>query len=302
MFLRVLAVVLVCALPAAAQEHPLAGKIWDVGARAYLSEDELVAKLTAATYVLLGEVHDNREHHRLQAQMLDRLVKAGRKPVVVFEQMDATQQAALDRHVAGGGDAAGLGPAVGWSNIWPAWSAYQPIAAVAIAAGLPMIAANVPDAALRDGMRDPARVDAGLAARTKFAEPLPASLRQSLEQELIAMHCGMPANTLGPVIQQMAIGQRMRDSAFADALTRGGAAGGVLIAGSGHTRTDRGVPWVLRQMDSAAKVAGMAFFETVAELTNPDDYTRTMIDVPALPFDYVWFTRGGSGGGGDPCR
>ena len=63
-----------------AQEHPLAGRIWDVGARAYLSEDELVAKLTAATYVLLGEVHDNREHHRLQAQMLDRLVKAGRKP------------------------------------------------------------------------------------------------------------------------------------------------------------------------------------------------------------------------------
>ena len=90
------------------------------------------------------------------------------------------------------------------------------------------------------------------------------------------MHCGMPADTLGPVIQQMAIGQRMRDSAFADALTRGGAAGGVLIAGSGHTRTDRGVPWVLRQMDPAAKIAGSSSISRMTRSSHAIDGRLTL--------------------------
>ncbi len=303
-----MAMTLLLSTPAGAADHPLLNKIWDVGAAQFLGEDELIIRLMGTRYVLLGETHDNAEHHRLQAQVLERLVRLDRRPVVAFEQMDTNQQPALDRYLGEHGrDLAGLpglGDAVRWSDGWMAWRFYQPIAEVAQGAGLPIIAANLPDATLRTVMRDPAAVDADLAVRTRMHEPLPAAAALSLERELVAMHCGMTGPAMGPVIQQMAVGQRLRDSAFADALVRfDRGSGGVLIAGAGHTRTDRGVAWVLRQMQPDVTVAGVMFREVIDALTEPGDYARTLVDTPALPFDYVWFTGGGEGGRGeDPCR
>ena len=69
-----------------------------------------------------------------------------------------------------------------------------------------------------------------------------------------------------------------------------GLVAGVLIAGAGHPRTDRGVAWVLRQMQPDVTVAGLMFREVIDALTAPDEYARTLVDTPALPFDYVWFT------------
>ena len=70
---------LLAATPAIAQErwmslagrdHPLAGSVWDVAAAAFLSAADLIAKLSAANIVLLGETHTNPDHHRLQARIV----------------------------------------------------------------------------------------------------------------------------------------------------------------------------------------------------------------------------------------
>lgn len=321
--LQTVAVLLALVVPVAAAaqdrpaEHPLAGRIWDVRGERFVSEDELIAALQGARYVLLGKSHDNAEHHRLQARVVERLARTGRKPFVAFEQMDAGQQAALDAHLAAGGDAAalaaGLGRAVRWSNAWPEWRFYQPIAEAALAAGLRLVAANVSDELLRRAMRDRASLDAAFVARTRLDTPLPDTERRTLERELVAMHCG----TTGPVIEMMITAQRVRDAAFADALvtrdegartgvagTGGAGDGAVLIAGTGHARSDRGVPWVLRLMRPAAPVASVGMLETAAALTRPADYAAAFGAPEArTPFDYLWFTSGGgSGRDVDPCR
>lgn len=304
--LLALAVALPAPGPARAQEwtspvgrsHPLAGKIYDVAAGTFLTPDELMARLAAARYVLLGEVHDNADHHRLHGAVVAALARAGRRPVVAMEQLDTSQQAALDRYLSIPGDAAGLGRAVRWSNAWPEWRFYQPIAEAALGAGLNILAANVPDAELRGYMRDASAVDAAFAERTFLRVPLEPGDQRSLDRELVAMHCG----TTGPVIQQMHFAQRVRDAAFADTIVRGDEGdGGVLIAGNGHVRTDRGVPWVLRRMKPAATVAAVAFVEVAEGLLQAPDYRR-LYDAPTLPFDYVWFTPGTTRGGADPCR
>jgi len=62
--------------------HPLVGRIWDVKARAFIGEDALVARLVASRFVLLGERHDNPDHHALQAKLLRAILEAGRRPAV----------------------------------------------------------------------------------------------------------------------------------------------------------------------------------------------------------------------------
>src|SRR5262249_8492433 len=113
--------------PGLGYDHPLTGRVWDVGHERFITMDALATAVSAARFVLLGERHDHPEHHQFQAWLLRRMVDAGRRPAVAFEMLDATQAPALARHLAAAPrDAAGLGDAVGWrTSGWPAWSLYQ---------------------------------------------------------------------------------------------------------------------------------------------------------------------------------
>src|SRR5439155_362708 len=87
-----------------------------------LSPEALVARLVARRYVLLGEKHDNSDHHRLQAWIVRELIAAGRRSAVAFEMFRADQAEAIARHLATSpGDARGLGDALDWRRSgWPA--------------------------------------------------------------------------------------------------------------------------------------------------------------------------------------
>ena len=80
------------------QDHPLVGTIWNSDSEA-VTISELEKALANARFVLLGEIHDNPDHHRLQAQLIDGLVRKGRRPAIVFEMIPANLQPELDRHV-----------------------------------------------------------------------------------------------------------------------------------------------------------------------------------------------------------
>jgi len=83
------------------------------------------------------------------------------------------------------------------------------------------------------------------------------------------------------------LAQRARDSALAESLM-GGRDGGVLIAGTGHVRNDRGVPVYLRLRVPDATIATLAPLEVREEWTQPEQYTAPYGGT--LPFDWVWFT------------
>ena len=135
------------------REHPLAGAIVQsadltrplVKPRGMLSPSHLIQTLVQTDVVLLGETHDNPDHHALQRWVLRHVLQAGRRPGVVFEMMTEDQQPIIERYERQHpDDAALLGKALAWeSSGWPAWPWYQPLADLAVGHALPIIAGNL---------------------------------------------------------------------------------------------------------------------------------------------------------------
>ncbi len=268
--------------------HPLAGRIYQVATGRFIDQATLVAELARADFVLLGERHENPEHQRLHALLVEELQANSSRPrALAFEMIPSDRQLALveyrQRHP---GEAAGLGRAVGWESLgWPDWRRYAPIAEVALEHGAEIVAADLSpaqsEAVFRSG---PSVLQAAMVRRTGLDQELPMDLAASLAEELRAAHCGQVPE---PVVAGMFRVQRARDAMMADRLaTLAGRAGGVLIAGNGQVRTDRGVPWYLARMQPDASIVSVGMLEVLDGIAN----------VPTgLPFDYVWFTSRAGG-------
>jgi uncharacterized iron-regulated protein len=183
-------------------------------------------------------------------------------------------------------DLDGLGEALDWQpRGWPAWSEYQPIAEQALIHGLSMH----PGKPSHDLVREVSRGQPPppeLAARLDLERPYPPEMEAALLEDLDESHCGrLPQAALAP----MARVQRLWDAWMADALLRAGAArdGAVLIAGAGHVRRDRAVPWHLHRRSAAeGEVLALALVEVTAGIEDATAYSA----FDAGLFDYVWFT------------
>ena len=130
----------------------------------------------------------------------------------------------------------------------------------------------------------------------ELERPFPPELERSLEADLGEDHCGMlPLSLLGP----MALAQHARDAQMARVLLDGGKdIAGVLIAGGGHVRRDRGVPYYLA-LNGETSVFALDFSEVQTAETEPGRYVPAAPDgAPAV--DFVWFTPRVSDE--DPCK
>lgn len=272
------------------RDHPLTGRIWDVTAGRFIDHTTLVTRLARNRFVLLGEKHDNPDHHRLQAWLLRALVAASRRPAVGFEMFDTDQQATIDRHLgAAPTDAAGLADAVNWDNAgWPDWLLYQPIVEVALDARLPIIATNLSPTMVGTLSREgPASLEGGLGARLGIDRPLARDTHEAMAADIRDSHCGYAPEAL---IESMITVQRARDAQMAERLAAAGRErGAVLIAGVGHVRTDWGVPVYLETRLPGSTVTSVALLEVESGETQPAAYAAQFREGP-LPFDYVWFT------------
>ena len=277
------------------REHPLVGRIWDVRAGRFASEPELVRALSQASYVLLGETHDNPDHHLLQARLLQEMVRTGRRPALAFEMLDVDQQGQVDAVLRGPAPTpASLRDAVDWDRSgWPAFAMYQPIFQVGLAAHLPIVAANLSRPLAR------AVIHLGMGALSPaiqqllaHAGPLPPDEERERREEMEALHCGeLPKAFLAPMV----LSQRARDAQLAAAVHTGATAGGaVLITGAEHARRDRGVGAFLRVTGvPPEQIASVAFREVDPQLEKPDAYG-------GAPYDYLVFTPATERE--DPCR
>jgi len=270
--------------------HPLVGMIWDARAARFVSERTLVDGLARGRFVLLGEQHDNADHHRLQARLVRELVMAGRRPAVLLEMLDADQAPALARFLASHPtDAAGLDAAVDWkASGWPDWAWYRPIADAALAARLPIVAANLSRATTRSLARQGmGALDPGELAALGLDRPLSPVIETRMADEVREAHCGTVSE---PTVSRMVLVQRARDAIMGARMVEAGREdGAVLIAGFGHARIDRGVPAQLARQAPGPSVVSLALLEVSAGLVEPGAYAA-MFDGGILPFDYVWFT------------
>jgi uncharacterized iron-regulated protein len=273
-------------------EHPLAGQIYRIADGARISEAAFVAEVSRADFVLIGEQHDNREQHRLQARLVAALEQQSESPrAVAFEMIPAWRQLDMVEYLAANGDPSGLGEAIAWdASGWPDWSWYQPITEAALAGDAQIVAADLGIAEKRAAFVQGAQAfRSAFVQRTGLGEPWPAPMMVSLQDELRAAHCDRVSGRI--VIGMMRV-QRARDAMMADRLAAtSGKGGGTLIAGNGHVRKDRGVPWYLARLRPGARTVSIGLLEV------RDDVPEPPTD---LPYDYVWFTPRADHRG-DPC-
>ena len=274
------------------RDHPLVGSIWSPAARHFISRQDLEKAAQAADFVLLGEKHDNADHHLLQAQIVTAMAKMGRKPAIVMEMIDEEKQLDIDKWRSSGPANAGeLGNAVSWEKSgWPDWSFYRPIADAAVTAILPIRAGNISRRRTRIISRKGiAEIAASRRDRLGLDIPLVKKIENQLRDELFESHCRlMPRRVLSPMINV----QRVRDAFLADNLVTGAvlpnADSGVLIAGTGHVRNDYAVPVYLKRLRKDAKIMSVAFVEVENSANHPKDYGNHFNG--SLPFDFIWFT------------
>ncbi|MFQ5897334.1 MAG: ChaN family lipoprotein [Candidatus Methylomirabilia bacterium] len=272
------------------RDHPLTGRIWDVSAASFLDRPTLASRLARGRFVLLGEKHDNPDHHGLQAGLLRSLITVGRRPAVGFEMFSTDDAPAIARHLATAPtDAAGLAEAVHWDERgWPDWVLYQPIAEAALEAGLPIVATNLSPATARTlGREGVSALDRAVVVRLDLDRPLPPDIYAEMAAEIREAHCGYVS---GAAIEAMVTVQRARDAQMAESLVASGSQdGAVLVAGAGHVRNDRGIPAHLAARAPGETVISLAFVEVGDGETEPPAYARRF-GRDRLPFDYVWFT------------
>jgi uncharacterized iron-regulated protein len=272
------------------RDHPLIGKICDPAKSVFLDAPTLAQRLTSGTFVLLGEKHDNPDHHRLQVWVLRALIAAGRRPAVGFEMFNSDDGPAIARRLAASpNDTAGLADAVNWSRSgWPDWALYEPIARAALEAGLPIIATNLPRSLIQTMARKGlSSLDTAFVKQYALARPLPPDVQTDMVSEMRDSHCGQVSES---VIETMIMVQRARDAQMADSLVSANLSdGAVLIAGIGHVRKDRGVPAYLALVVPQATVLSLTFMEVKAGETDPTAYATRFGQGDQL-FDYLWFT------------
>jgi uncharacterized iron-regulated protein len=275
-------------------DHPLVGTIWDVAANKRIGEGELIARVRASDLLLVGETHDNPDHHILEARLIDAFAARHGSPAVVFEMVDRDKQGAVDASLsAHPGDVDALAKAVDWaSSGWPAWSMYRPVFQAAVSARGPVLAAGIDRAGTmriaRDGV---AAFDASLDDVFGLHAPLPPAEQGALRDEIREAHCGLLPDDM---LDSMVSVQRVRDALLAERLHAGSvkAPGAVLIAGAGHVRRDWGVPAQLGHAYQAKSLA-VALLEVRDKVTTPDGYADEF-HAASLPFDFVWFTPRGN--------
>lgn len=284
-------------------DHPLAGRIWSISSAAFVEPAEVETAVAGARFVLLGEIHDNPDHHALQAHLLAAASEAGRRPAVVLEMLARDRQGDVDAYLGGGqATAEGFGAALGWAQSgWPDYAIYRPVIEVAVERDLPIIAGDTPREERRKVAAEGAEVlGAERIAALRLAEPLGEAADAVLLDTLFDGHCAlMPREALTPLVAV----QRLRDATLADAMISGGISGGgegaVLIAGSGHVRKDLGVPRYLEWREPDAASVAVGFVEVAEDRTEPALYAGGSAEAPP-PYDYLWFTPRQQRG--DPCE
>lgn len=263
---------------AASVPHSLACRAFATDG-AEMAWNVLIDRLANVPIALLGEVHDNAQHHRIRAQIILALeAERGQKPrpAIVLEHIRQDQDLALTafraldrrqpRH------AVELLKALAWERSgWPDQSLFMPLFQAALDAEWPILAGNPANGEVRAVARQGLSALAGEeVARLGLAAPLPASAQADLLDELEASHCGlMPKAAFGG----MADAQRYRDAHMAHAVADARRVHGrvFLLAGNGHVRLDRGVPWHLRRLAPDHAIATVLFLEL-------DDTKPTALD------------------------
>lgn len=229
-----------------------------------VSATAVINEMAKKDVVLLGEFHNEADHHRWQLQVLAGLLAQRPNMIIGFEMFPRRVQPALDRWVAGSLTVKELLDQSEWARVWdfPA-EFYLPLFEFARINRIPMVALNF-DSKLNKAITANGWDAVPESEREGIGRPAPASkaYRDHL-YEIYRAHDAVggnkdPAKTpvTDPAFLRFVEAQTAWDRAMAEALAKSVANGPgpgrplvVGIMGSGHVRDGYGVPHQLRALD-----------------------------------------------------
>ncbi len=248
------------------REHADLGEIIELSSGEHISPQDLVARLANADRVLVGERHDNPDHHALQLWLLQALAQQRPQGSVLLEMINPDQQSKVTEvqlAFARGERPDDLPASLAWQEGWP-WELYGPLVEYSLAQPAPLLQANLDRNEIADIYRRQPR-PSGLAAERHVTEALARQIRES--------HCGMLPESQLPAMLAV---QQQRDRRMADRL-EAAPKPAILLAGGFHVRRDLGVP--LHLQGSRDKPAVLVLMLAEVGVRIGDDRA-----------DYVWFT------------
>lgn len=249
------------------QDHADAGRIIELASGRTLTADELVQRLQDAPYLLVGEKHDNPDHHRLQQWLLQALAQQRAQGSLVLEMLQPGQQAKVDRaqtRLRAGLPLDEPEKTLAWQPGWK-WDLYGPLMLHALAQPYPVRAANLEQGELMQIYRKPPALAGALSTRPDVQQVITGEIRES--------HCQqIPADRLTGML---AIRQQ-RDRRMAQAVLAAPTPV-MLLAGAFHVRKDVGIPLHLADL-GASRPPVVLVLAQVGEPVSP------------LSADYAWFT------------
>ncbi len=208
--------------------------------------------------VVVGEVHDNPQHHTVQADFARKL----RPGALVFEMILPERAAQLAKLREGGADRSEQRKVLEWDlSGWPDYSYYADIMDAADGAWIAGALVLGQDA--RRAFDEGAAATFGKeAARFGLMEALGEAEQEAREALQFAAHCeAMPLEMMGGMVEA----QRVRDAALAAAVLRARAeVSGALvlvITGNGHAHKRWGLPAALARAAPEVEVFVFGQFE-----------------------------------------
>lgn len=203
------------------------------------------------------------------------LAEKGVYPDLYLEMLTQDQTPSVEQYLKLEPEYAGrLAIPLNWAESnWPSWDFYQPVFNIAMIAKLPIKGADLPN-------QEKKRINKLEDYVEAYELPIIESWRSSMKKA----HCDLIKEDRLSKITQLQI---LRDKAMANTMqdNTDNESIALLIAGSAHTRKDRGIPRYLE----ADKVLSIALIEAT-EVSALGDALPVSIEEGTKPYDYVWFT------------
>jgi len=238
---------------------------------------EVVDAARAADIVVLGEIHDNPQHHRTQAE----IVAALQPTALVFEMIPQQFEDEINRLRSEGASREAIAEALDWNNSgWPDFDMYAPILEAAPEARI--FGAGQPVAEVRRAMLEGAAGVFGPDAEKYDLDVALAPEEQTAREAMMReAHCGgVPAEMLPGLVEA----QRFRDAGLADAAlwarTMAGRGPVVVIAGTGHADKRRGMPALVAIAEPGVRVFALAQVETPPDATERAAFDAVLVAEP----------------------
>jgi len=243
---------------------PVVGEIRDLHSGQAVTPQALIAALAKSSRLIVGEQHDNRDHHQLQLWLLQSLGDRRPQGSLLLEMLTPDQQPRVDevRHAAT--PLTDLPGSLAWQSGWE-WDLYGPIVRFALTQPYPLLAANLDGSEIRAIYANPPTLS---GSRSNAS-----SVRDELLKQVSDSHCGLlPASQMPAMLAV----QQQRDRRMAERLLAAPEPS-LLFAGAFHARKDVGVPIHLLDLGAPEAPAVLMLAQQGSEVTSQ-------------MADYVWYT------------